>query len=127
MPKDTKSSGYNKAPACESRGFGHKKEGENFDTPSFKTGPHGTLNMDNPAFWEWFKQDYRGMLDLIPEIDGLVLTFIETGAYADNDPVRMVDALVESLNLESFRKLYKECGRSPYHPKMMLKVIMMPT
>ena len=34
MPKDTKSSGYNKAPACESRGFGHKKEGENFDTPS---------------------------------------------------------------------------------------------
>ena len=35
MPKDTKSSDYNKAPACESRGFGHKKEGENFDTPSF--------------------------------------------------------------------------------------------
>ena len=33
---------------------------------------------------------------------------------AENDPVRMVDALVESLNLESFRKLYKECGRSPY-------------
>lgn len=31
MPKDTKSSGYNKAPACESRGFGHKKEGENFE------------------------------------------------------------------------------------------------
>ncbi len=43
---------------------------------------------------------------------------------AENDPVRMVDALVESLNLESFRKLYKECGRSPYHPKMMLKVIL---
>lgn len=43
---------------------------------------------------------------------------------AENDPVRMVDALVESLNLESFRKLYKECGRNPYHPKMMLKVIL---
>ena len=28
---------------------------------------------------------------------------------AENDPVRMVDALVEGLNLESFRKLYKEC------------------
>ena len=39
---------------------------------------------------------------------------------AENDPVRMVNALVESLNLESFRKLYKECGRSPYHPRMML-------
>ena len=46
---------------------------------------------------------------------------------ADNDPVRMVDALVESLHLESFRKLYKECGSSPYHPNMMLKVILMPT
>ena len=31
---------------------------------------------------------------------------------AENDPVRMVDALVEGLNLESCRKLYKECGRS---------------
>ena len=37
MPKDTKSSGYNKAPACESRGFGYKKEGANFDTPSCET------------------------------------------------------------------------------------------
>ena len=43
---------------------------------------------------------------------------------AKNDPVRMVDALVESLNLEGFRKLYNECGRSPYHPRMMLKVIL---
>ena len=43
---------------------------------------------------------------------------------AENDLVRMVDALVKGLNLESFRKLYKECGRSPYHPKMMLKVIL---
>ena len=36
MAKDTKSSGYNKAPACESRGFGYKKEGANFDTPSLE-------------------------------------------------------------------------------------------
>ena len=34
---------------------------------------------------------------------------------AEHDPVRMVDALVESLNLESFRKLYKECGRYAEH------------
>ena len=32
---------------------------------------------------------------------------------ADNDPVRMVDALVESLNLESFRKLYKGMRPQP--------------
>lgn len=35
MLKDTKSLGNNKAPACESRGFVHKKEGTHFDTPSF--------------------------------------------------------------------------------------------
>lgn len=35
MPKDTKSLGNNKAPACESRGFVHKKRGVHFDTPPY--------------------------------------------------------------------------------------------
>ncbi len=36
MPKDTKSLGNNKAPACESRGFVRKKKKVCFfDTPSF--------------------------------------------------------------------------------------------
>ena len=43
---------------------------------------------------------------------------------AENDPVRIVDAVVESLDLKDFKKLYKERGRCPYHPKMMLKVIL---
>ncbi len=42
---------------------------------------------------------------------------------AEDDPVRVVDAVVESLNLEDFKKLYRERGRSPYHPKMLLKVV----
>lgn len=49
----------------------------------FKTGSGGMLDLDNPAFWEWFKNDYREMLDLVPDIDGLILTFIETGAHAE--------------------------------------------
>ena len=49
----------------------------------FRTGPDGTINLDNPKFWEWFKDDYRRMLNRAPEADGLVLTFIETGAYAE--------------------------------------------
>lgn len=36
---------------------------------------------------------------------------------ADNAPVRIVNAIVESLNLDNFKKLYKETGRCPYHPK----------
>ena len=43
---------------------------------------------------------------------------------AENDPVRIVNAIVDSLNLEAFKGLYKEKGRSPYHPRMMLKVIL---
>ena len=43
---------------------------------------------------------------------------------AENDPVRVVDAVVESLDLREFKKLYRERGRCPYHPKMMLKVIL---
>ena len=41
---------------------------------------------------------------------------------AEEDPVRLVSGIVESLDLSSFRKLYKERGRSPYDPKMLLKV-----
>ena len=43
---------------------------------------------------------------------------------AVNDPVRVVDAVVERLDLSDFKKLYRERGRCAYHPKMMLKVIL---
>ena len=42
---------------------------------------------------------------------------------AEGDPVRLVSAIVESLDLSRFRKLYRERGRSPYDPKMLLKVV----
>ncbi len=42
---------------------------------------------------------------------------------AENDPVRLISSIVENLDLSSFRKLYKERGRSPYDPKMLLKVV----
>ncbi|MFH5830916.1 hypothetical protein [Halalkalibaculum sp. DA384] len=50
----------------------------------FKTGPDSTLNLDNPEFWDWFKNDYRQLLDLAPDIQGLILTFIETGARVED-------------------------------------------
>mgnify|MGYP000049067910 CR=1 FL=1 len=43
---------------------------------------------------------------------------------APDAPVRIVNAIVDSLDLDNFRRLYKETGRCPYHPKMMLKVIL---
>ena len=48
----------------------------NYYPDKFKTGPFGTLNFDDKEFWDWFKTDYREMMGLIPDIDGLVLTFI---------------------------------------------------
>ena len=83
----------------------------------FKTGPKGTLDLDNPLFWDWFKADYREMLKLIPGIDGLVLTFIETGARAENQYseklktgaeklAAVVDAVADVICEEYGKKLY---------------------
>ncbi|MFS4416666.1 hypothetical protein [Maribacter sp. 2307ULW6-5] len=44
----------------------------------------GKLDLDNAGFWEWFKNDYREMMALLPKVDGIVLTFIETGARAED-------------------------------------------
>ena len=39
-------------------------------------------------------------------------------------PVRLLSAVIDSLDISSIRRLYKACGRSPYHPKMLLKVVL---
>jgi len=44
----------------------------------------GKINLDDEAFWEWFKKDYREMLEMSGDIDGIVLTFIETGARVEH-------------------------------------------
>ncbi|HOB86038.1 MAG TPA: hypothetical protein PK521_16820 [Bacteroidales bacterium] len=83
----------------------------------FKTGPGGTINLDDPGFWEWFKNDYRSMLALIPQVDGIVLTFIETGARAENQYseklktaseklAAVVDAVADVICEEMKKKLY---------------------
>ena len=38
--------------------------------------------------------------------------------------MRLLDALVGGLNLDNISKLYRPNGRNPYHPRMMLKVIL---
>ncbi|MDR1502884.1 MAG: hypothetical protein LBT43_10565 [Prevotella sp.] len=83
----------------------------------FKTGLNGTINLDDAEFWQWYKEDYRRMLDLVPEIDGLILTFIETGAHAEKQySVKMlspeeklaavVNAVADVVIGERGKKLY---------------------
>ena len=63
----------------------------------FRTGPNRTLDFDNPAFWQWFKNDYREKLDLVPDIQGLILTFIETGARAERQHSEKLTTNAEKL------------------------------
>ncbi|NDP21032.1 MAG: hypothetical protein GZ091_08130 [Paludibacter sp.] len=83
----------------------------------FRTGPDSTLNFDNKAFWEYFKNDYREMMKIVPNADGLVLTFIETGARTENQysellktgPEKLaylVDAVASVVCNELHKKLY---------------------
>ncbi len=44
----------------------------------------GLINLDSPRFWKWLKDDYRAMLDSLPKLDGIILTFIETGAHVED-------------------------------------------
>ncbi|GHU88256.1 hypothetical protein FACS1894155_02760 [Bacteroidia bacterium] len=89
----------------------------NYYPTRFKTGPGGTIDLDNPEFWQWYKEDYRQMLDLVPEIDGLILTFIETGAYAEKQHslkmptpeeklAAVVNAVADVVIEERGKKLY---------------------
>ena len=89
----------------------------NYYPDKFKTGPFGTLNFDDKEFWDWFKTDYREMMGLIPDIDGLVLTFIETGARsedqysinlktAEEKLAAVVDAIASVIVNELGKKLY---------------------
>lgn len=63
----------------------------------FRNTPDGLIDLDNPAFWDWFKQDYREMLALLPDVDGIVLTFIETGARAELQYSQKLNTAAEKL------------------------------
>lgn len=50
-------------------------------TQKFSGGIEQQLDLDNPEFWQWIYADYDSLLALAPRLDGIVLTFIETGSY----------------------------------------------
>ncbi|WP_196777670.1 hypothetical protein [Lentzea aerocolonigenes] len=63
----------------------------------FRTGPGGTIDLDNPAFWDWFRGDYRAMLDLVPRVNSIILTFVETGARVENQYSAKLQTAEEKL------------------------------
>ena len=63
-----------KVPADATEDFRHHAK-------HFEGGVNEQLNLDDPDFWQWVYQDYDSLLALAPDIDGITLTFIETGTY----------------------------------------------
>ncbi len=62
-----------------------------------------------------FKKYDQSQLSLLPpSLEDLI---------PQNDPVRVVNAVVDRLNLKQVEKSYKKIGCSAYHPRMMIKVI----
>lgn len=43
---------------------------------------------------------------------------------AENDPVRVLDAIVENLDISAIEATYVGGGTSSYHPRMLLKVVL---
>jgi hypothetical protein len=63
----------------------------------FRSAPGGLIDLDNAEFWEWLKEDYRQMLDLLPKIDGVILTFIETGTFVEDQYSTQMTTEAEKL------------------------------
>src|SRR3982750_1703346 len=62
-----------------------------------------------------FKQNFQnqGML-LPPDLNELI---------ASNHPVRVVDEVLERVDITELLRQYKPGGTSSYHPRMLLKVL----
>ncbi len=73
----------------------------------------GLLDLDKPGLWDWIADDYRQMLSLCPEVDGLVLTFIESGARVESQFSRMSvpERLAKVVNTVS-AVVCGECGKT---------------
>ena len=73
----------------------------------------GLLDLDKPGLWEWIADDYRQMLSLCPDVDGLVLTFIESGARVENQYSKMSipERLAKVVNTVS-AVVCGECGKA---------------
>ncbi len=62
-----------------------------------------------------FKEYAQGLGELFPQ------TYEEI--IPQNAPVRFVSYIIDQLNFDDIYKKYPHLGRSPYHPRMMFKVL----
>jgi hypothetical protein len=101
----------------------------------FRTGPEGTIDLDNPEFWAWFKADYNRMLDLLPDVNALHIQFMESqgqivSQYSKKyttEPeklallVRMIhDVVVKERGMNLYARIYpNDRPDNPHIPAMV--------
>jgi len=54
---------------------------------------------------------------------GMFITLIPDELLESDHPARIIDAIVEKLNLDKIYSYYSEEGHEAFHPKMMTKVL----
>ena len=54
---------------------------------------------------------------------GMFLTLVPDELLESEHPARIVDVVVENLNLDEIYAYYSEVGNEAYHPKMMMKIL----
>lgn len=54
---------------------------------------------------------------------GVFRSLVPNDLLEEDHPARVIDAVVERLNLEPIYKWYKNEGQPAYHPKMMIKIL----
>ena len=72
------------------------------------------LNMKKKAKPVFKRYDQNQPMLIPPSYDDLV---------PENHPVRVVNAVIERINISGLEASYKGGGTSSYHPRMLLKVV----
>ena len=82
------------------------------------------------TFSIWYNQNrfnlWEGRMDKFKEYNqkqGIFKTIVPAELIETNHPARIIDVVIENLNLEALYEEYAEEGCPSYHPKMMLKVL----
>ncbi len=58
---------------------------------------NGKINLDDNDFWKWLYNDYKKMLDKIPEVNGIVLSLNETETKVEEQHSEILNTAGEKL------------------------------
>ena len=84
----------------------------------FFTENGNQLNLDDENLWDWIKKDYIKNLEKVNQIDGVVLTFIETGLRIENQYSKLYPTATDK-----YVKLIKELN-SVFHRHFNIDLVL---